>query len=80
MVTGDNSVIIEAADRIGVMVLFSREKENEPSVPVGPEALGYLTATSDGYLFVRSTRPGIENAPAEQCAQPWTLQFEESCF
>ena len=80
MVTVDNSLMTDSSDKFGVMVLFSRDQKREPSVPLGPEALGYLTATSDGYVFVPATRPGIENVPAERSPRPWTPQFEESCF
>jgi hypothetical protein len=80
MVKSEASVMANAADTFEVIVLFSPDESGEASVPLGPEALGYLTATPDGYLFVRSQRPENDIAQAEHNRAWWTLQLEESCF
>jgi len=80
MIKLEPSLIANAADTFEVMVLFSREDNGKASVPLGPEALGYLTATADGYVFVRSPRPENDNGQAEHDPACWTVELEESCF
>jgi hypothetical protein len=81
MVTQEAPEKIDAAETFAVTVHFNRGADSDTSVPLGPEAFGYLTATSDGeYVFVRSARPGTDIHQAEHNPPWWTLQPEESCF
>ena len=80
MVTEDASVMTNAPDQYRVVVLFSRDADGAASVPLGPEALGYLTATSDGYMFVRSMPGDNEILQVEHSSPWWTVELEESCF
>jgi hypothetical protein len=80
MVTQEASEKMDATETYAVTVHFSGGENCDASVPLGPEALGYLTATSDGYVFVRSARPETDIDRAEQNPPWWTLQPEESCF
>jgi hypothetical protein len=80
MVTEQASLMTNAADTFEVIVLLSRDEGSEASIPLGPEALGYLTATSDGYVFVRCPQPESDIVQAERNPACWTLQVEESCF
>jgi hypothetical protein len=63
-----------------VLVLEDNAANPNTSVPLGPDALGYLIETSRGYEFVSlsGTQPDAARAPDSGM---WAgLQWEESCF
>src|SRR5262249_58849403 len=62
-----------------VTVRGSNGAQHAGATPLGPEALGYLTWTPDGYVFVPVVR-GDPTPLALLDLREWISEFEEGCF
>jgi hypothetical protein len=69
----------EVVNRCDVMLLERQSLHGSVSLPLTPGAIGYLTETPDGYMFVSLPRP--EWRPHKMQNKPeWSTELEESCF